>query len=68
MPCATSSVGWVANCSDARDSEVLRRHLDGLITKEPPATIHTTLRERIDGDLHQAHDHGSRGRGRSSRE
>ena len=41
--------------SGARDSEVLRSHLDALVTDEPPATVHTTLRRRIDDDLAQAH-------------
>ena len=41
--------------SDARDSEVMRRHLDTLITDEPPATVHTALRQRIDDDLDRAH-------------
>ena len=41
--------------SDARDSEVLRGHLDALVTGEPPATIHTALRQRIDDDLDEAH-------------
>ena len=41
--------------SDARDSEVLRVHLDALVTGEPPATVHTALRQRIDDDLHEAH-------------
>lgn len=40
---------------DARDSEVLRAHLDALVTGEPPATMHTTLRARIDKDLDEAH-------------
>jgi CHAD domain-containing protein len=47
---------WLgAELSDARDSEVLRRHLDALVTGEPPATTHTPLRQRIDDDLDEAH-------------
>ena len=47
---------WLgAELSEARDSEVLRRHLDALVTDEPLATTHTALRDRIDGDLDEAH-------------
>jgi CHAD domain-containing protein len=47
---------WLGNeLSEARDSEVLRGHLDALITEEPPATVHTRLRQRIDVDLDEAH-------------
>ncbi|GAA4412253.1 CYTH and CHAD domain-containing protein [Fodinibacter luteus] len=47
---------WLGGAlSEARDSEVLRGHLDALVTDEPPATAHTRLRERIDNDLDQAH-------------
>ena len=49
-------VRWLGGeASDARDSEVLRGHLDALVTGEPPATIHTALRQRIDDDLDEAH-------------
>ncbi|HSF98263.1 MAG TPA: CYTH and CHAD domain-containing protein, partial [Ornithinibacter sp.] len=41
--------------SEARDSEVLRRHLDALVTDEPRATTHTALRDRIDSDLDETH-------------
>ena len=50
---------WLGGAlSDARDSEVLRGHLDGLVTDEPQATTHTVLRERIATDLDQAHRRG----------
>jgi len=47
---------WLgAQLSEARDSEVLRAHLEALVTGEPPATSHTALRQRIDDDLDEAH-------------
>jgi CHAD domain-containing protein len=47
---------WLGGAlSEARDSEVLRGHLDALVTEEPPATTHTLLRRRIDHDLNQTH-------------
>ena len=41
--------------SDARDSEVLRAHLDALVTDEPGSTAHTPLRQKIDEDLSAVH-------------
>ena len=42
--------------SDARDAEVMRGHLDALVGDEPPATVRSALRSRIDEDLTHAHD------------
>ena len=44
--------------SDARDSEVLRGHLDALVADEMPSVAVTTLRQRIDDDLSDAHRRG----------
>ena len=50
---------WLgAALGDARDFEVLRRHLDNLVDDEldqPAGPSPTTLRQRINGDLDEAH-------------
>ncbi len=44
--------------SDARDSEVMRGHLDAVAADELHPSIHPTLRRRIDSDLETAHHRG----------